>query len=121
MEFKISRTSMWCDKKPCDKAYKKEIIRQDERGFKTFEEHDEKLPRDGKWLEEGFNHKILPPNKNFKTQHIYREFNKEVWMINIDTLKDLLELFKNYGDLIIKKSFENDNIYEIEIYDDYRE
>ena len=42
---------MWNDKKPCEEAYKKQIIRIDERGFETFEEHDEKLPRDKKWLE----------------------------------------------------------------------
>ena len=121
MEFKISRTSMWNETKPCDNAYRKEIIRIDERGFETPEEHDERLPRDKKWLEEGFNHKILPPNKRFKTQHIYREFNEEIWAIKIDTLQELLNLFEIYGDLVIKTSFENDNVYEIEIYDDWRE
>lgn len=121
MEFKISRTSMWFEEKPCDKAYKKEIIKQDERGFKSFEDHDEKLLREGKWLEKGFNHKILPPNKRFEKEHIYREFKTKVWTIKIDTLEELLELFNTYGELIIKSSFENDNIYEIEIYDDWRE
>lgn len=33
MEFEISRTSMWHDKKPCEEAYKKQIIRIDERRF----------------------------------------------------------------------------------------
>jgi len=120
MEFKISRTSLWGDKKPCDKAYKKEIIEQDERGFETFEEYDNRFPKE-KWLSEGFNHKILPPNEKFKTPHIYRKFNKEIWVIEINTLEDLLELHELYGKLIIEKSFENENIYEIEIYDDWRE
>jgi predicted GNAT family N-acyltransferase len=41
--------------------------------------------------------------------------------IEINTLEELLELYKIYGNLVIETSFENDNIYEIEIYDDYRE
>lgn len=46
MEFEIDRTSIWNDEKPCEEAYKKQIIRIDERGFETFEEHNEKLPRE---------------------------------------------------------------------------
>lgn len=121
MEFKISRTSTWYENKPCDEAYLKEIIEKDERGFKTFEEHDERLSRDKKWVEEGFNHKILPANKCFDHEHIYRELKKDVWTIKIDTLEELLVFFKKYGSLIIKTSYENDDIYEIEIYDDWRE
>ncbi len=119
MEFKISRTSMWGENKPCDNAYKKKIIKKDERGFQTFEEIKEKINVD--WLSEGFNHKIIPANEYFKTQHIYREFNKEIWVIEINTLEDLLKLENNYGNLIIERAYENDEIYEIEIYDDWRE
>ena len=121
MEFKISRTSLWKDKKPCDNAYRKKIIRVDERGFKSFEEHDEKLPRDKKWLEVGFNHKILPANERVDHEHIYREFNDEVWAIEINTLEDLLDLKEKYGEIIVKTAYENDSINELEIYDDWRE
>ena len=121
MEFKITRTSLWSEDKPCNEAYIKKIIRIDERGFSSFEEHDEKLPRDTKWLEEGFNHKIVSANKRCTHNHIYREFNDEIWAIKIDTLEDLLKLTDKYGDLVITTAYENNNIYEIEIYDDYRE
>ena len=85
MEFKISRTSMWNDKKPCDNAYRKKIIRVDERGFKSFEDHD------------------------------------EIWVIEINTLEDLLDLKEKYGEIIVCTAYENPNINELEIYDDWRE
>ena len=121
MEFKISRTSLGNDKKPCDDAYRKKIIRIDERGFKSFEEHDEKLPKDKKWLERGFNHKILPPNEKIGYEHIYREFDDEIWAIEIKTLEELLELKRKYGEIIVSTAFENPSINELEIYDDWRE
>lgn len=121
MEFEISRTSMWNDKKPCEEAYKKQIIRIDERGFETFEEHDERLPKDKKWLEEGFNHKIISANNKCDHQHIYREFNDEIWCIKINSLEELLKLQDKYGDIVLSTCFKNDNIRELEIYDDYRE
>jgi hypothetical protein len=121
MEFEISITSIWNDTKPCEEAYKKQIVSIDERAFKTFEEHDKRLPRDKKWLEEGFNHKIISANNKFDCQHIYREFNDEIWCIKINSLKELLELQDKYGDIILSTSFKNDNIRKLEIYDDYRE
>ena len=121
MEFEINRTSIWSDAKPCKEAYKKEIIRIDERGFKTFEEHDETLPRNKKWLEKGFNHKIIPANNNFDHQHIYREFKDKIWCIKINSLEELLALQDKYGKIILSTSYENNNIRELEIYDDYRE
>lgn len=121
MEFEINRTSMWNDKKPCEEAYKKQIIRIDERGFETFEEHNESLPRDKKWTEEGFNHKIIEPNNKFNTKHIYREFNDEIWCIKINSLEELLNLQDKYGDIVLSRCYKNNNIRELEIYDDYRE
>jgi len=121
MEFEIRRTSMWGEEKPCEEAYRKQIIRIDERCFKTFEEHNEKLPRDKKWLEEGFNHKIIPANKHCNHRHIYREFNDEIWCIKINSLEELLALQDKYGDIILTTCFKNDNIRELEIYDSWRE
>lgn len=103
------------------KHTKKQIIRIDERGFETFEQHDERLSRDKKWLEEGFNHKIIPANDKWEHQHIYREFNDEIWCITINSLDELLELQDKYGDIVLTYCFENNNIRELEIYDDCRE
>ena len=121
MEFEITRTSIWGDEKPCKEAYKKQIIRIDERGFETFEEHNERLSRDKKWTEEGFNHKIISPNNNFDHQHIYREFNDEIWCIKINSLEELLRLQDKYGKIILGTCYKNDNIRSLEIYDDWRE
>lgn len=121
MEFEISRASTWYNVKPCEEAYKKQIIRMDERTFETFDEHDECLPRNKKWLEEGFNHKIMPANKKFDHQHIYREFNDEIWCIKINSLEELLVLQDKYGDIILSTSSINNNIRELKIYDDYIE
>ena len=119
MEFKISRTSMGKAKKPCDDAYRKKIIRIDERGFESFEEIKQKINED--WLAKGFNHKILPANEYFDHEHIYREFDDEIWAIEINTLEELLELKRKYGEIIVGTSFENPRINELEIYDDWRE
>ena len=119
MEFKISRTSLSNKKKPCDSAYKKEIIKIDERGFNDFDEFKEMLHEN--WKARGFNHKIIPANNKFNHQHIYREFNDEIWCIEINSLEELLELQDKYGEIILGTSFENDSIRELEIYDDYRE
>ncbi len=121
MRFQVSRTSEWYGNKPCEEAYRQKIIRIDERGFETFEEHDKTLTRDKKWIEEGFNHAIVPANEQFKKPHIYREFEDYVWAIDIDTLEDLLKFKEKYGDLVITTSIKNEYINEIEIYDDWRE
>ena len=119
MEFEISRTSMWYDEKPCEEAYKKEIIRIDERRFNDFDEFKERLHEN--WEDEGFNHKIIPANEKIDHQHIYREFNDEIWCIKISSLEELLELQDKYGNIVLSTCFKNNNIRKLEIYDDYRE
>lgn len=121
MEFIISRTSIWNDNKPCEEAYKKEYIREDERGFANPEEYKEKLHED--WFSEGFNHRLITNTKGnyVNATHIIRDFKDEGWFIKINTLEDLLKLEEKYGELIIKTFYENKNYKEIEIYDDYRE
>ena len=121
MEFEINRASIWGDEKPCQEAYKKQIIRIDERGFETFEEHNERFPRDKEWLEEGFNHKIIEPNDKFNKKHIYREFNDEIWCIKINTLEELIKLQDKYGEIILGQCFKNNSIRRLTIYDDYIE
>lgn len=119
MEFEIKRTSTWSDKKPCNEAYKKQIIRIDERGFKDFNEFKERLKEN--WEDKGFNHKIIPANDYINHKHIYREFNDKIWCIKINSLEELLQLQDKYGSIILTKCFKNDNIRSLEIYDDWRE
>lgn len=42
------------------------------------------------------------------------------WYVEIDSLKDLVELFEEVGQLVIRDDI-NDEGIEIEIYDDWRE
>lgn len=119
MEFEITRTSTWGETKPCEEAYRKKIIRIDERGFRNPEEYKERLHED--WFAEGFNHRIVDPHGYYETEHIYREFDDEIWAIKINSLEELLELKEKYGDLVIENCFKNKSINSIEIYDYYRE
>lgn len=121
MEFRISRTSKGNDEKPCEEAYKKEYIREDERGFATPKEFKERFHED--WFSEGFNHRIITNTKGnyVNDTHIIRDFKDEDWFIEINTLEDLLKLEEKYGELIITTFYSKENYKEIEIYDDYRE
>lgn len=48
--------------------------------------------------------------------------NSKRWMIEVDSLSELIDLKTKYGDLIIQENIVgNDSLLEIEIYDDYRE
>ena len=66
----------------------------------------------GLWREEGNEHQILPNG------HIRRRLaDREVWVVEIETLDDLVEFSKKYGELVLNFK----DCLEIEIYDDYRE
>ena len=43
------------------------------------------------------------------------------WYIKINTLEELIDFYKQYGDLIISENWDNKKEMQIEIYDDYRE
>lgn len=44
-----------------------------------------------------------------------------VYVINIESVEDLVELMKKEGEIIIKESYEGVGLPVIEIYDTYRE
>lgn len=113
MEFMISRTSMWLGKRPCEEAYMKNFKYKDIRAFKSFEEYENKFKE--KFTDNGTNHRVN------ERGYIEREFESKAWFIKIDSLEQLLKLTNKYGDIILDKSFLNNDIYSIEIYDDYRE
>jgi len=47
---------------------------------------------------------------------LYEEWH---WAINVDALEDVLKLVDEYGEIIINPK--EDEAYELEVYDDYRE
>jgi hypothetical protein len=46
---------------------------------------------------------------------------KTAWFIDLDTLDDLLAFRDTYGEIIVKKAWDDPDTYELEIYDDHRE
>lgn len=71
MEFKVTRTSMHYEEKPCKEAVKKHYTRVETRMFKNFEEFDRRFSNlEGKWLSKGINHCV-------KKGYIQREFPDE--------------------------------------------
>ncbi len=119
MKFKITRTSDFNgDKKPCNQAIKESYTRVEIRTLGSFEKFDEKFGKqEGKWLSKGINHCIN------NMGYIQREFPNEStgWFIEVDTLDELIDFCNKHGDVIITRAWDNKNIYELEIYDDYRE
>lgn len=114
MKFMVLRTSCY-DGKPCDEAVLESFVRVDER---TTDSPD-KIPfYAGKptdwWYSDGRNHRI-------ENGHICRDFDAQAWFIEIPDLAALMAFAAQHGDIVIKKSYGNRNIDEIEIYDDYCE
>lgn len=101
------------DFKPCEEAYKKTYLSIDERTT----DDPSKIPanRFGKtWFDEGTNHRI-------EDGRIKRDFEREAYFIQINTLEDLIKFKDIRGELILSTAYDNPRINSIEIYDDYRE
>lgn len=100
MEFIIKRPSVGEDVQPIPGAKRKTIQLVDVRVLKTFEEYanhayiQSRMP--GKWTDKGTNHKIV-------NNQIYRELgSKDIWVMEIDKLDDLLNIIEDYGDITIE-------------------
>lgn len=112
MIFKVERTSEWNeDVQPIKEAYKGKCIEIQNLLFKSFEAFEEKNNCSFKAM--GTNHRVLPD----KT--IARDFEVERYLIEINTLEDLMKLEKKYGDIIIRHYSYNYPV--LEIYDTWRE
>jgi len=68
-----------------------------------------------KWYSEGTNHRVINNN-------IARDLGeRDCYMIEINSLNDLMKLQNKYGDIVISTSYIDKTTPSIEIYDDYRE
>ena len=112
MEFMVSRTSAWGEK-PCERAYRKKFIRLDVRTIGSIEEYNKKFKDN--FEDRGRNHTVNDRG------YIQREFDDEAWFVEIKDLKELMEFTTKHGDIVLYESHWNKNIFEIEIYDTYRE
>lgn len=118
MRFTITRTGAWY-KKPIKEAYRISIPCWDERTC-TEVYYDKHIARDGKaWRNHGKNHKKTNGGK-----WIARQMDdQKAWAIDISSLDDLIKLYEKYGDIILGKesSTNEEKIYQLEVYDSYRE
>ncbi|MDU3456625.1 MAG: hypothetical protein E7F47_01820 [Peptoniphilus harei] len=112
MIFKVERSSEWSDDvQPIKEAYKGKCIETECFLFPSFEAFEERNNCSFKAI--GTNHRVLPD----KT--IARDFEVERYLIEINTLEDLMKLEKKYGDIIIRHYSYNYPV--LEIYDTWRE
>ena len=116
MKFIISRTSEWGDSSPCAEAKEETIWVTEDNKCSSFEEYDRVYLNRIPWLSVGKNHRIS------SNGHIQRDVKQTEWVVDINSIEDLLELSKKYGELIIAARLCPWEIApSIEIYDDYRE
>jgi len=115
MKFIISRTSEWGDDSPHNNA-KKEFV-EHWRTRTCSEDEFNKIfsSREGLWRNKGKDHTVT--EKGYIKR---RESDVEVWIIEINTLEELIKL-SSENQIIVGPISEMHNLPTIEIYDDYRE
>ena len=104
MKYIVSRTSIWPDEKPIEEAVEGVIHNYWESTEYNYD-YFMKMCRDVVKLSEGN----------------YRGTIKEgekVWIVEVD---DLIKFVDKYGPIIIQPADNEEGLYEIEIYDYYRE
>lgn len=115
MKFIISRTSEWGDSSPCEEA-KKEIVWVTEESPCLSPNEYDRYGSSYPWLSVGKNHRVSPDG------HIRRDVPRAEWVVNVDSIEDLMELSKKYGELIVSNKLSKKELApNIEIYDAYRE
>ena len=66
--------------------------------------------------------KEVKPCEEAKQEDIpYKDGKEKVWIVKINTIKQLMDFQYNYGDIIIRDSIIYKGYSEILIYDDYIE
>lgn len=114
MKYIVSRTSnFWGKNKPCDEAHEEEFIFVDERCIDDPNKNPF-IAMDWYTDAEFFNHRV-------ENGHIKRDRKDKKWVVEIDTLEQLNDFCKKYGNIIIEEAFGIPNQLAIEIYDDWRE
>lgn len=111
MKFHVSRTSIWDDEKsPCEEAAVGRYLDVDERTV-----NDPKKLKINKaeesWYNSGHNHRV-------ENGHIKRDFIRDGWMLELNSLEDLIKFSEKYGDLVVSSESGSPTI---EIYDGFRE
>lgn len=118
MIFQVTRTSGWDDKKPWDGCIPIQLAMVETRTFRTPEEFDMKFgKREGKWLENGTNHRFDARGYITRDRELV-----DKWGIEINSLEELMDFQEAVGEeLVLRTSWIDNKTPCIEIYDDYRE
>ena len=112
MKFLIRRVSDWRGvERPCKNAYQEPYIMYDIRG--NSRSIESKMGRN-LWLATGKNHRE-------ENECFVRDFDKTGWFVNIEDLRDLLNLELECGALIVDRTKTHDIGYDITIYDGFIE
>ena len=113
MKFTIERASQMFDNinSPCEGAVREKLTYYDRYGFNSFEEYQKSFRKN--FVEEGFDHKVTKDG-------IMRSLEKFYWVIEFNTLEELMNFTDQEGRIVIES--EKDTDYKnIVIYDDYLE
>lgn len=118
MKVIVERTILFGgEEKPIDEAVlvKRTLHYQDRRNVSSMEEAKTKFWYN-EFISSGTNHRE-------ENGYIVRDCEREesVWEVEINSLNDIISLFKKYGDIIIEESIYSEYDFTIEIYDTYRE
>ena len=115
MKFRITRTSSdyFDEARPCKKAVEGKYLHTRTRTCAEEEFNRKFAYREGLWRSKGINHRVDDRG------YIQREDEREGWLIEINTLEELIELIAEVDcPVVISK---DNPMPEIEIYDGDRE
>jgi len=116
VKFVVTRTSLHLhsgdiEGKPDECCFSDDFIRIDERAVSDPMRNKYIGPA---WYKRGENHRV-------ENGHIKRDFKEKNWFVEISKLEELLKFVEQKGAIVLQKCNSNKDIFEIEIYDDYRE
>lgn len=116
MIYTIKRTSNYNNKKPCKEAKKRTFEEWHTRTCNEAEFDKRFSEREGLWRSKGKNHSIT------REGYITRQegFQKR-WSVEINTIEELNSFIEKNGRIIIGWDDYAKDVYNIEIYDDWRE
>ena len=120
MKFTINRTSLYSDDEiaPIAGAKREPTLRTDLRTCPDKEFDAKGLGGKKTWRDEGLNHRTV----SCEDAKIARDFPSEEWVIEVNTLEELLALTKEHGEIIVwPEGHAAKGMASVEIYDTYRE
>ena len=99
---------------PIENCTREEVTYISVRTLHSFEEFDKKFGRrEGRWIDTGWGHCVN------KRGYIQRYERRECWVVEVESLQELLFMVEDYGDIIV--GYSEYVLPVLTIYDDYME